>query len=83
MNYFLEIKIGLKDGIIDPEGASTKKALEMLGFSGVSEVRSMKIFSVSIDAEDELSAKRMADDMCRKLLANPVINSYEVTVKSK
>lgn len=83
MNYFLEIKIGLKDGIIDPEGASTKKALEMLGFSGVSEVRSMKIFSVSIDAEDEISAKKMADEMCRKLLANPVINSYEVTIKSK
>ncbi len=83
MNYFLEIKIGLKDGIIDPEGASTKKALEMLGFSGVSEVRSMKIFSISIDAEEETSAKKMADEMCRKLLANPVINSYEVSVKSK
>ena len=82
MNYFLEIKIGLKDGIIDPEGASTKKALEMLGFSGVSEVRSMKIFLLSLDAEDEASAKKKADEMCRKLLANPVINSYEVSVKS-
>ena len=82
MNYFLEIKIGLKDGIIDPEGASTKKALEMLGFKGVSEVHSMKIFSITIDAENEDSAKKMADEMCRKLLANPVINSYEVSIKS-
>lgn len=83
MNYFLEIKIGLKDGIIDPEGASTKKALEMLGFKGISEVHSMKIFSISIDAEDEASAKKTAEDMCLKLLANPVINSYEISVQSK
>lgn len=83
MNYFLEIKIGLKDGIIDPEGASTKKALEMLGFKGVSEVHSMKIFSISLDAENEAAAKKTADEMCRKLLANPVINSYDISVKSE
>lgn len=81
MRFLLEIKIGLKDGIIDPEGANTRKALEILGFSGVSEVHAMKIFSISLDAKDEKDAKRTAEEMCRKLLANPVINSYEITTR--
>lgn len=81
MNFLLEIKLGLKDGIIDPEGANTKKALEILGFSRVSEVRAMKIFSVSLDAKDKAEAKKIGEEMCHKLLANPVINSYEVLVK--
>ncbi|MCK5333406.1 MAG: phosphoribosylformylglycinamidine synthase subunit PurS, partial [Candidatus Aenigmarchaeota archaeon] len=46
-------------------------------------VHSMKIFSISLDAENEDSAKKMADDMCRKLLANPVINSYNISIKSE
>lgn len=83
MNYLLEIKTGLKDGIIDPEGANTKKALEILGFRGVSEVHVSKSFLVSVEAKDERSAKAMAEEMCRKLLTNPVINSYEISVKTK
>ncbi|MCK5333888.1 MAG: phosphoribosylformylglycinamidine synthase subunit PurS, partial [Candidatus Aenigmarchaeota archaeon] len=52
-------------------------------FKGISEVHSMKIFSISLDAENEAAAKKTADEMCRKLLANPVINSYDISIKSE
>jgi len=76
----MEIRIELKPGVADPEGQNTKKALELLGFSGISNVRSIKLFEVELDVPPT-KAKAMGEDMCRKLLANPVIQKFSVQIK--
>jgi len=75
-----EIKIELKKGVADPEGQNTKKALELLGFKGLRSVRSMKCFQVDIGLEGD-EALEACQEMCRRLLANPVIQSYSVELK--
>lgn len=81
MRFVAEVKIGLKKGITDPEGASTKKALELLGFKEVLNVSAAKIFEISLDAKDEKKAKEEVEKMCQRLLANPVIHKYSIEVK--
>ncbi|NBK24778.1 MAG: phosphoribosylformylglycinamidine synthase, purS protein [Spirochaetia bacterium] len=76
----IEIKIELKKGVADPEGQNTKKALELLGFSGVRSVKTVKTFQMELDAEGN-AALAMGQEMCRKLLANPVIQSFHVELK--
>ncbi len=78
MKYAALVTIGLKEGIVDPEGQNTKKALDLLGFSNVSEVKVSKAFEITLDAEDEKTAKAQIDSMCMKLLTNPVVNNYTV-----
>ena len=76
----IEIRIELKKGVADPEGKNTQKTLESLGFGGISSVKTVKLFEVEIDAPaDEAVAK--GEEMCRKLLANPVIQNYKVMVR--
>ncbi len=70
-----EVKVSLKDGIIDPEGENTKKSLELLGFRSVTRVSSFKLYSISIDV-DSGEEEATIEDMCRKLLANPAIHRY-------
>ena len=76
----LEVKIELKKGVADPEGKNTKKTLESLGFQGIQSVKSVKFFEMEIDATAE-EASKMGEEMCKKLLANPVIENYTVTVR--
>ena len=76
----LEIRIELKKGVADPEGKNTKKTLEALGFKGLGEVKTVKLFEMEIDLPPE-EAKKAGEEMCRKLLANPVIQNYKVTVR--
>lgn len=76
----VEIRIELKKGVADPEGKNTKKTLESLGFQGIAAVRTVKLFEVEIDAP-EAEAVAEAEEMCRRLLANPVIQNYRVTVR--
>ena len=74
----IEIRIELKKGVADPEGKNTKKTLEALGFEGLGEVRSVKLFEASLPADEAVKA---GEEMCRKLLANPVIQNFKVTVR--
>ena len=71
-----DVQIRLKKGVADPEGKNTKKALELLGFSQVAEVKTSKYFSIHLDTDDEALAKAEVEKMCQSLLANPVINDY-------
>lgn len=75
-----EVRIELKDGIADPEGRNVQKALELLGFSDVLNVRSIKVFEISLDGP-ELDVKRRVEEMCKRLLANPVIHKYSIVIK--
>jgi phosphoribosylformylglycinamidine synthase len=76
----IDATIGLKKGVTDAEGASTAKALRLLGFSSVKGVSSMKTFRIDIDAKNEDAAVRAVEKMCSKLLANPVIQEYSIKV---
>lgn len=73
-----EVRIHLKKGVADPEGANTKKALELLGFAEVAEVKSSRCFSIRLDTDDEVLASEQVERMCQNLLANPVIHDYDV-----
>ena len=76
----LEITIRLKKGIQDPEGEHTAKALRTLGFKDVKSARTAKVYSVEVGAASQEEALRQGEEMCKKLLANPVIQEFEVRV---
>jgi phosphoribosylformylglycinamidine synthase len=71
----LRIVVTLKPGVLDPQGRAIHGALSGLGFAGVSDVRAGKIFELEV-ADDTSDAA--IDEMCRKLLANTVIENYRV-----
>ncbi len=79
--FTADIRIKLKKGVADPEGKNTLKALELLGFSQVSEVKTSKFFSVMLDTDDEADAKAQVERMCHNLLANPVIHDYSFALQ--
>ncbi len=72
------VEVRLKRGVADPEGENTLKALRLLGFDQVSGVSSIKVFEVVMDTEEQGKAQALAEDMCRRLLANPVIHDYSI-----
>ncbi len=76
-----EVKIELKEGVADPEGMNTKKTLKLLGWD-VDKVETGKLFE--IDLGDDFSkdeAREEVEEMCQKLLANPVIQTYDIKIK--
>jgi phosphoribosylformylglycinamidine synthase len=77
----VDVTISFKKGVADPEGANTKKALNLLGFDNVRNVRAMKTFRIEMDVKDEKRARVEVEGMCKKLLANPVIQDYTITVR--
>ncbi|MGE5594659.1 MAG: phosphoribosylformylglycinamidine synthase subunit PurS [Hyphomicrobiales bacterium] len=68
--------VSLKPTVNDPEGNTIAGALKSLGFDGVTGVRSGRYFQVSLNAPDEETARQQVDQMCARLLANPVIETY-------
>lgn len=66
--------------ILDPQGKAVCNALHRLGFAEVSEVRVGKSFEIEISATDETSARERLEQMCRKLLSNPIVEDFEVEV---
>ena len=80
MSYAARVNVTLKPGIADPQGQTIERALPALGYDGVRGVRVGKMIELEVDAPDESEAKRRVEEMCERLLANPVIESYEVTI---
>ena len=66
-----------KQGILDPQGAAVEHALEQLGFA-VSGARVGKVVDLEVDAADEAQARTQVEQMCEKLLANPLMESFEI-----
>jgi len=73
------VEIFLKKGVADPEGDATLKALKLLGFADVASVQSAKLFRIHLAESDAAKATAAVEEMCRKLLANPVIHDYRIT----
>ena len=74
------MNVTLKPGIADPQGQTIERALPALGYEGVSDVRVGKLIELQVDAGTPEEAKSKVEEMCKRLLANPVIESYEVSV---
>ncbi len=74
------VKIRLKSGVLDPQGKATQNALEALGFSGVNGVRQGKIIEIELEGTDAGAAREDVDRMAQALLANSVIESYEIEI---
>ena len=67
-----------KNGVLDPQGKAIQQTLNGMGFSGVNEVRQGKYFDIEINEKDEAKAKARVEDMCKKLLANLIIEDYQI-----
>lgn len=78
----VRIEVHLKKGVTDPEGDNVRKALNLLGFKGIRAVHSAKLFLVDVDAKDADRARADAEEMCRRLLANPVVHDYSIHVET-
>ncbi|MGH2380360.1 MAG: phosphoribosylformylglycinamidine synthase subunit PurS [Candidatus Limnocylindria bacterium] len=75
MRWLAEVHVALRSGIADPEGQTISSALRALGYATVSEVRSGKLIRIAFDADDHDAAEAAVDEMCRRLLANPVMET--------
>jgi phosphoribosylformylglycinamidine synthase PurS subunit len=74
--YIAKIRVTLRPSILDPQGKAVQHAIASLGAGSVSEVRIGKYIEAKIDAASESDARRTAEEVCRKLLANPVMEDY-------
>lgn len=75
MRWIAEVHVALRTGIADPEGQTIASALRHLGYGTVAEVRSGKLMRISFEAPDHAAAEAAVGDMCRRLLANPVMET--------
>jgi len=75
MRWLAEVHVALRSGIADPEGQTIGSALRALGYPTVSEVRSGKLMRIAFEAPDPAAAEAAVDEMCRRLLANPVMET--------
>lgn len=76
-----KVHVRLKDGVLDPQGAAISRALAHLGFEGVRDVRQGKLIELELTESDPAAAERQVRAMCEQLLANPVIETYMVTLE--
>lgn len=75
------VYVSLKKSVFDPQGKAVHDALSSLGYAAVAEVRQGKFFDVSLEGLDAAQAEATLDDVARRVLANPVIESYEVEIR--
>jgi len=78
--YKAEVRVGFRPGVADPEGDNTRKALVLLGFDHVKEVRAARVYDILVDARSADEAKAKAEAMCARLLANPVVHDFTIEV---
>ena len=74
----VKVIVTLKDGVLDPQGKVIQQTLNGMSFSDVKQVRQGKYFDIEVNIEDEEKAKTKVEEMCKKLLANLVIEDYKI-----
>lgn len=74
----VRVLVRLKPGILDVQGAAVKRALIGMGFTDVADLRVGKVIDVELEASTPAAARARADEMCRKLLANPLLENYTI-----
>ena len=78
-----KVTIQLKKGISDPEGVNTLKAIHLLGFPKVRNAKTIRTFDLLIDGTDKNQVKKDVEQICQRLLTNPVIHNYEIAIEEK
>ena len=76
-----KIHVTLKNGVLDPQGKAVGHALEALGFDGVGEVRQGKYIEIDLADTNKATAKKRAEAMCNRLLANTVIENFDIEIE--
>ena len=74
----IKVIVTLKNGGLDPQGKAIQQTLNGMNFDKVSDVRQGKFFEIEVKENDETKAKSLVDEMCKKLLANLVIEDYKI-----
>ena len=82
MKYKAHIIVSLQEGMTDPEGNATADSLKNLGFP-VEYAKKSAFFEIGIEAGNRKEARSKADEMCKRLLANPVKDDYKIIIKEK
>lgn len=80
MKFEAHVEVTHLPGVLDPQGATVERALPALGYDNVSEIRIGKSIHLVVDAPDEGAARAQVEEMCARLLANPVIEAYEISL---
>lgn len=78
MKLEFEVAVTLKEGLLDPQGKAVEEALPAMGWSGVTNVRVGKLVRMTVEADDPEAAAALAEEVARRLLANPVIEDVRV-----
>ncbi len=79
--YLSNIRITVRKSILDPQGKAVEHAVASLGVKGISDVRMGKYVELKIDGNSEAEARRATDEVCKKLLANPVMEDYHFEIE--
>jgi phosphoribosylformylglycinamidine synthase subunit PurS len=79
-SYTAEVRITPRAGLLDPEGKAVQNALHSLEFEAVDDVRVGRLIRLRLRAASDDVARQSADEMCRRLLANPVTEDYEIVL---
>ena len=74
----IKVIVTLKNGVLDPQGKAIQQTLNGMGYSDVKEIRQGKYFDIEINENNEVEAKSKVEDMCKKLLANLVIEDFKI-----
>jgi phosphoribosylformylglycinamidine synthase PurS subunit len=82
MKYRAKIEVSLKPGHTDPEGETTTRLLKELGYK-VTAVNVSKVYNILLDAQTPKDAKAKAEEMCKRLLANPTKDNYTITIEEQ
>ncbi len=78
--YKAQIKVTLRKSILDPQGKTIEHSIQSLGYKNVADTRIGKYIELKLDASTEEEAKKVTEEICRKLLANPVMEDYEYDI---
>jgi len=81
--FLVEVRISPRPGLLDPEGKAIHNALHSLEFDEVEDVRVGKLLRMKLLADSEAGAREAAEQMCRKLLANPVTEDFDIAVAGR
>lgn len=76
-----QVFVKLKSGVLDPQGLAVSKSLNSMGYDGIASVRQGKVFDIEINVADKVKAEHMLKEAAAKLLANTVIEDFEIVIK--
>ena len=78
-----KVYVNLKSGVLDPQGKAIQHSVELLGFSGIADVRQGKYFEIALDGSmDNQQARESVEKMAREVLSNPIIEDYRVEIEA-